>query len=174
MMFWKRDDKSKEIDELKQRLSALEESIKLLQTRSDLLQERIELLGMGTEYVRAANVRLGEAFVELIKTLKQKEEALANQPIPQLQRSHRTARSQTLGRSTTQAVAQSRMELERLQDTIVTLLKPGNKLTAKEITDQVNRTREHVSRVLKEMAIQGKISREKTGKVFVYSVKAEV
>jgi len=168
-MFWKKDDKSKEIEELKQKLANLEESIKALQDRSNSLEQKTEFLGRDAEYIRAGTIKMIQALTEIIRTMKE-QEVLSTPPGSQVQHARRRIQPRVQEEGVDQGAPQPAIESEQLESVIAGLLKDGMKMNAMEITRKVGRTREHVSRVLKSMTVQGKITRAKAGKVFVYSI----
>lgn len=166
-MFWKKDDKTKDIEELRRKMGDLENTARHVETLNNLLQERVDQLARDIEYIRAATIKTNQAFVELVRTLQEQQKVPATEVRGQRQRMPRAPKTAI---QQGQGGAPKTAEADQLETTILNLLKDGTNMTAIEITSKVNRTREHVSRVLKDMTVTGKLDRTKTGKVFVYSI----
>lgn len=170
MMFWKKDDKAKDIEELKRKMGDLENTARHVETLNNLLQERVDQLARDIEYIRAATIKTNQAFVELVRSLQEQERVPTPEVNKQRQRMPRTPKIAMQQGQVEQGGAPTTAEPDQLETTIMNLLKDGTSMTAIEITSKVNRTREHVSRVLKDMSVGGKLNRTKRGKVFVYSI----
>lgn len=164
MIFWKKKKSYEhEIEDIKHRLTSLEASIKRLEQMNVLLGSKIDAVSRSIDYTRSGIIKVTEGLIELVKTLKQNE-ITDHKTTPRIGRMpHQVSSSQK-----DQIVEQPKAAL---RDEIIMLLSYGNKMTAKEITDRVKRTREHVSRVLRDMTLRGIISRQKIHRAFVYSIE---
>jgi len=140
-------DKEK-IRELETRIARLEESLKQSQEQELELTRRIEALGDTVMRVGAADAKLAQGLMELVKIMEQEGAETAGGP-------HEEAHW---------------FPSSEVEDEILRLLREGGPATPRAIAEKLGKTREHVSRTLRSMAERDKIVRRLDGKVFVYSI----
>ena len=143
-------DKEK-IRELEERLSHVEDTLKRSQEREEEVRRRAEGLEGHLARVEAADAKLAQGLMELVKVLGQDE-----------------IESSDVSRDDTHWSPSPELEDEILQ-----ILGEGGPATPRAIAEKLGKTREHLSRTLKNMAVRGKITRHQDGKVFVYSIVHE-
>lgn len=149
-MLWRIFGTDKEkLKELERRISQLEELIRQSANLQEEVQRRGESLDRRLRDVEAAEAKLAQAMLELVKTLEQSEQE--------------DLHVRSGGRRTSSS---------KLEDEILRILREGGPATARTIAEKLGKSREHLSRALKNMADGGKVSRQSSGKEFIYSVAA--
>lgn len=139
------------IRELETRMARLEGSLKQSREQELELTRRIEALGDTVMRVGAADAKLAQGLMELVRIMEQGEVGAA-------------------GGSREEARLSPSPEVE---DEILRLLRENGSATPRAIAEKLGKTREHVSRTLRSMAERGKIVRRLDGRVFVYSIRSE-
>lgn len=132
-------------------MALLEESLKQSREQELELTRRIEALGDTVMRVGAADAKLAQGLMELVKIMEQEGAATAGE----LREEGHWSPSQ------------------EVENEILKLLGEGGPATPRAIAEKLGKTREHVSRTLRSMAERGKIARRLDGKVFVYSIAKE-
>lgn len=140
------------IRELEGRLSQVEEALKRSQEREEKFKQRAEALEGHLARVEAADAKLAQGLMELVKALGQDEVESPD-----------TSRDDTHWSPSPE-----------LEDEILQILGEMGPATPRAIAERLGKTREHLSRTLKSMAARGKITRHQDGKVFVYSIVQEL
>lgn len=143
-------DKDK-IKELERRLSHVEESLRQSGERQEEVRRRAEVLESHLARVKAADAKLAQGLIELVKALEQSEDEIPAGPRDEVQWS----------------------PSPEVESQILRILKDSGPATPRVIAEKLGKTREHLSRTLKSMAARGKITRQQDGRVFVYSIVLE-
>ncbi|MGC8934334.1 MAG: helix-turn-helix transcriptional regulator [Thermoproteota archaeon] len=153
LFFWKKDDKK--IKELEEKMKNINEQITSIKKENEELKEKISEEAKAISILRESNIKLSEALIKLAKIVEQK-------------RKDENINSQE------QKNIKKDSEYVVLEEEIIKILREKNQpIQAREISQITGRTREHVSRTLKNMADKGIVKREKKGKIFLYSLKSD-
>jgi DNA-binding transcriptional regulator GbsR (MarR family) len=153
LFFWKKDDKK--IKELEEKMKNINEQITSIKKENEELKEKISEEAKAISILRESNIKLSEALIKLAKIVEQK-------------RKDENINSQE------QKNIKKDSEYVVLEEEIIKILREKNQpIQAREISQITGRTREHVSRTLKNMADKGIVKREKKGKIFLYSLKTD-
>lgn len=151
--FWRKDDDQK-IKELEEKIKNVNEQIISIKRENEELKERIEEEARAISILKESNVKLSEALIKLAKIVEQKRE-------------NKITNCQNSIKGNGEYVA--------LEEEITRILREKNQpMRAKEISQITGRTREHISRTLKNMTEKGIVKREKRGKIFLYSLRNDL
>lgn len=127
-------------------LRKFEEEIKELKKENEQIKKEIEGQKERLHTLEEANIKLSEAIKKLAEAFILERKIADNEN-------------------------ESSKELEK---EIIEIMRRENRpIRAREISELTGKTREHVSRVLKNMAKKGILERERKGKIFFYTIKEE-
>lgn len=153
LFFWQKDDQKTR--ELEEKIKNINEQIISIKKENEELKEKINEEAKAISILRESNIKLSEALIKLAKIVEQKRE----------DENVNSQEQKNIKKDSAYVI---------LEEEIIKILREKNQpIQAREISQITGRTREHVSRTLKNMADKGIVKREKRGKIFLYSLKSD-
>jgi len=162
--------REKKDDTLSRKVEMLDLKFEVNSTKLLQFEQRISDFEERLAELEDSNVKLAKALMNLIQTLKDKERSSVGVYAPRA-----SARADSFSDlNMPQRREASSLSQTSIENEIIGLLKNKGSATPSQMQTVLNRSREHISRILKALTERRLVERQKAGRTFVYSLPKEV